>query len=54
MKKFVLKYCEDMKAQYLTQFLDKNTNAGNKFLLHIEKTLESLIIDEFFDNCMDI
>ncbi|CAD8042951.1 unnamed protein product [Paramecium primaurelia] len=53
MKKFVLKYCEDLKSQYLQQFLDNNPQSGNKQLLHIEKTLESLILDEFFENCMD-
>ncbi|CAD8061051.1 unnamed protein product [Paramecium primaurelia] len=54
MKKIVLKYCEDLKSQYLQQFLDKNPQLGSKQLLHIEKTLESLILDEFFENCMDI
>ncbi|CAD8135760.1 unnamed protein product [Paramecium pentaurelia] len=53
MKKLVLKYCEDLKNQYLQQFLDKNPQSGNKQLMHIEKTLESLILDEFFENCMD-
>ncbi|KAM3133531.1 hypothetical protein pb186bvf_014373 [Paramecium bursaria] len=54
MKKFVLKYCEDIKSQFLQQFLDKSSVSGSKQLLHIEKILESLIIDEFFENCMDV
>ncbi|KRX07982.1 Protein kinase-like domain [Pseudocohnilembus persalinus] len=53
-KSVILNYVEDVKNQYMTHFMSKNNTQYKYWLEHIQKVLDGMDIDYFFDKFLDI
>ena len=49
-RRLVLRYIEDIKNKNFNKFLDPSSDDSTKWLIHIHKTLDALLLDEFFEN----
>ena len=53
--KYFINYVEEIKRTYFFSPLDQKKDEANlKYLRHINEILDSLLIDEFFENFLDI
>jgi len=48
--RLMLRYIEDIKNKNFNKFLDPSSEDSTKWLIHIHKTLDALLLDEFFEN----
>ncbi|EGR34530.1 protein kinase domain protein [Ichthyophthirius multifiliis] len=53
-RRLVLRYIEDIKTKYFNKFLDPQMDDSMKWLIHIHKTLDALLLDEFFENFIQV
>ncbi|EAS03183.1 Serine/Threonine kinase domain protein (macronuclear) [Tetrahymena thermophila SB210] len=53
-RRLMLRYIEDIKSKHFNKFLDPTSDDSTKWLVHIHKTLDALLLDEFFENFIQI
>lgn len=54
LKRVMLNYVEDIKNKYLQDFINKENEEIKFWLVHIYKVLDALLIDDFFENFINI
>lgn len=50
----MLNYVEDIKNKYLKEFISRDNEECKYWLIHIYKVLDALLIDDFFENFINI